>query len=51
MVEFLLGMDFELIGDVHVLGALEDLRIDNVGDDGLVFAREIFVQQLDQFFA
>ena len=39
MVEFLLGVDSELIGDVHVLRALEHLRVDDVGDDGLIFAR------------
>ena len=31
-----LGVDLELIGDVHVLGALEHLGIDHVGDDGLI---------------
>ncbi len=44
MVEFLLGMDFELIGDVHILSAAEHLRIDDIGDDGLVFARQVLIQ-------
>ena len=38
MIELLLGVDFELGGDVHVLSAAEHLGIDNVGDDGLIFA-------------
>jgi len=35
MIELLLGVDFELGGDVYVLGAAEHLGIDYVGDDGL----------------
>jgi hypothetical protein len=46
MIEFLLGVDFELGGDVHVLGAAEHLGIDHVGNDGLIFAGKVFVQQL-----
>ena len=44
MIEFLFGVDFELGGDVHVLGAAEHLGIDDVGDDGLIFAGKVFVQ-------
>ena len=44
MIEFLLGVDFALGGDVHVLGAAEHLRIDDAGDDGLIFAGKVFVQ-------
>ena len=44
MIELLLGMDFKLRGDVHVFRALEHLGIDDVGDDGLIFAGQIFVQ-------
>ena len=33
----LLGVDFELLGDVHVFSAAENLGIDYVGDDGLIF--------------
>src|SRR5450830_533094 len=45
MIKLLLGVDFELGGDVHVLGAAEHLGIDYVGDDGLIFAGKVFVQQ------
>jgi len=48
VLEFLGGVYFELIGDAHVLGTLEHLRINYVGDDGLIFAREVFVQTVDQ---
>jgi hypothetical protein len=46
VIELLLGADFELSGDVHVLRAREHLGIDYVGDDGLDFAGKVFVQQL-----
>jgi len=46
MIELLLGVDFELGGDVHVLGTAEHLGIDHVGDDGLIFAGKVFVQQI-----
>src|SRR5450432_1852782 len=36
--EFLLGVNLKLIGDVHVRGALKNLRIHDIPDDGLVFA-------------
>ena len=39
-------LEFELGGDIHVLGAAEHLGIDYVGDDGLIFAGKVFVQQL-----
>ena len=45
MIELLLGVDFELGGDVHVFRALEHLGINDVRDDGLIFAGQIFVQQ------
>ena len=48
MIELLLGVNFQLSGDVHVLGALEHLGIDDVGDDGLIFAGQVFVQQLSE---
>ena len=52
MVELLLGVhDLELLGDIHVLGALEHLRVDDVGDDRLVFAREVLVQQFRETLA
>ena len=51
MIELLLGVDFELGGDIHVLGAAEHLGIDYVGDDGLIFAGKVFVQQLREAVA
>jgi hypothetical protein len=51
VIEFLLGVDFELAGDVHVGRSLEDLRIIDVGDDGLEFALEILVEKIDELFA
>src|SRR5713101_8952700 len=51
MIELLLGVEFELRGDAHVLGAAEHLRIDYVGDDGLIFAGKVFVQQLREAVA
>ena len=46
MIELLLGVDFELSGDVHVFGALEHLGIDDLRNDGLIFTGQVFVQQL-----
>ena len=48
MIELLRGVEFELGGDIHVLGAAEHLVIDDVGDDGLIFAGKVFVQQLQR---
>ena len=46
MIELLLGVDFELGGDVHIFSTAQHLGIDYVGDDGLIFAGKIFVHQL-----
>ena len=43
MIELLLGVDFELGGNIHIFGATQHLGIDDIRDDGLIFAREIFV--------
>src|SRR5262245_28535356 len=51
MIELLLGVDLELSSNVHILGASEHLGIDHVGDDGLILASEVFVQQLRQTIA
>ena len=51
MIELLLGVDFELASDVHVLGAAEHLGIHYVGDDGLIFAGKVLVQQLREAVA
>jgi hypothetical protein len=48
--ELFLGVDFEFAGDVHVGRALEDLRVVDVGDDGLEFALEILVEEIDELF-
>src|SRR5262245_21171412 len=42
--EFFPGVDLKLFGDLHVFRALEHLRIDDVRDDRLIFARKIVVQ-------
>ena len=46
-----LGLRFKFPGDVHVLGTFEHLAVHDVGDDGLVLAAKVFVEQLDQLFA
>ena len=51
MIELLLGVDFELGSDIHVLGAAEHLGGDYVGDDGLIFAGKVFVEQLREAVA
>ena len=51
MIELLLGLDLKLRGDVHVFGALEHLGIDDVRDDRLIFAGQVFVQQLRETVA
>ena len=48
VLEFLAGVDLEFFRDRHELGALDDLRVDDVGDDRLIFAGEIFVEKFDQ---
>src|SRR5450631_4203090 len=42
-------MLFKFAGDIHELSTLQDLGIDDVPDDCLVFARQILIQQIDQF--
>ncbi len=51
MLKLIMRVRLELIGNGHVLGALEHLRIDNIGDDGLVFPREVFIEQFGETFA
>ena len=51
VLQLFTGVDLQLFGDGHVLRAFDGLRVDDVGDDRLVFAGEVFVQQLDEFFA
>ncbi len=51
VLELLRGVELELVGDVHVLGALERLRVHHVGDDRLVLAGQVFVEMLDELRA
>ena len=51
VVELLPGVDLKLGSDIHVRSALEHLGVDGVGDDGLVFAGEVFVQQFREALA
>jgi hypothetical protein len=51
MIELLLGVDFELGGDVHILRAGKHLGIDHVLDDRLIFAGKVFVQPLREAVA
>ena len=48
VAELFLGVDFEFAGDVHVGRAFEDLRVVDVGDDGLELALEVFVEEVDE---
>ena len=50
VAELFLGVDFEFAGDVHVGRAFEALGVVDVGDDGLEFALEIFVEEIDELF-
>src|SRR5580704_10465192 len=43
VLKFFAGVLFEFAGDVHILSTLQNFRIGDVGDDGLVFAGQIFV--------
>jgi hypothetical protein len=51
VLQLLRGVLLELVGNTHIFGALQNLGIDDIGDDGLIFARKIFVQQLSKIFA
>ena len=51
MIELLFGMNLQLGSDFHVFGTAEHLGINHVGNDGLVFAREVFVQQIRETVA
>ena len=51
MLQLLMGVLLELIGDVHIFGALQHLRIDHIGDDRLIFARQVLVQKLRQLIS
>ena len=44
MGEFLAGVNHQLGGDIHVLRPFHDLAIGHIGDDGLIFPRQVFIQ-------
>jgi hypothetical protein len=48
MLELLAGVDLELLGDGHVLRALQRLGVRDVGDDRLILARQVLVEFVDQ---
>jgi hypothetical protein len=48
VLQLLLRVLFELIRDVHEFRALQDLRIDDIGDGGLILAGKILIQKLCQ---
>src|SRR5690348_2515210 len=43
-------MFFKLGDNIHVIGAFEDLRVNHIRDDRLVFAGEILIQESNQIF-
>ena len=45
------GMRLQFFRDRHVLRALEHLRVQDVGNDCLIFARQVVVQEINQFGA
>ena len=49
--EFFRGVHFKFLRDIHVGSALQHLAVDDVGNDRLVFAGEVFVQEFNQPFA
>ena len=46
-----MGVLLELRGDVHIFCALKHLRINDIGNDRLIFAGKVFVQQISQLIA
>src|SRR5436190_5637917 len=49
--EFFAGVLFQFARDVGVRSAFEHLAVHGVGDDGLVFTRQIFVEEVNHLFA
>jgi hypothetical protein len=41
-------MNGQFICDIHICGALENLGIIDVGNDRLIFARQVLVEAIDQ---
>ena len=51
VLQLFAGVDLQLLRDRHVLSALQDLRVHHVGNDRLVFASEVAIQEIDQLRA
>ena len=51
MLELFRGMFLQLGGNVHVLGAFDDLRINHVGNNCLVLAGEVAVEKSNQILS
>lgn len=47
VLEIFIGMDFKLWCDRPIFGARNDLRINETGNDRLIFPHEILVQRFD----
>jgi len=45
MLQLLARVRLQLLGNVHVLGPLEDLRVDHIGDDRLILPGKILVER------
>src|SRR5687767_1291196 len=51
MIQLLGRMLLELLGNRHVLGTLDRLRIHDIRDDRLILPGEVFVEKIDQLLA
>ena len=51
VLQLLRGVFLELLSDRHELGALDDLRVHNVGDNGLILARQVFIEKVSELVA
>src|ERR1700744_1428040 len=45
MFQLLRCMRLQLIGDVHIFCAFEDLGINDIGDNRLIFSREVLIEK------
>ena len=51
VLQFFAGMLFQFLRDVVVFRAFHGLAVNDVSDNGLVFARQIFIEQIDHLLA
>ena len=51
VIEFFGSVGFEFASDVGEGGAFDHFAVNDVGDDGLVFARKVLVEEFDHAFA